>query len=82
MEKLISTQERELLQKKFLPGSRVELIQLDDPYCKDLLPGAKGTVNFVDAVGTIHVTWDCGSSLGVVYGVDQCRLIEDNTKRW
>lgn len=32
----------------------------------------------VDSIGTIHVSWDCGSSLGVAYGVDQCRkVVED-----
>ena len=42
---------------------------MDDPYTR-LTPGLKGTVLSVDDIGTIHVAWDNGSSLGVVYGVD------------
>ena len=29
-----------------------------------------GTVVFVDDIGTIHIKWDCGSTLGIVYGED------------
>lgn len=29
----------------------------------------------VDDIGTIHVRWDCGSSLGVVYPEDKCEII-------
>ena len=39
----------------------------------------KGTrvelITGVDDIGTIHVSWDCGSSLGVAYGEDSCRKI-------
>ena len=58
-------------------GCRVELIRMDDPYRTDLVPGCKGTVKHVDDTGTIHVRWDIGSSLGVVYGEDACRVIEN-----
>ena len=56
-------------------GTRVELVQMDDPYNKDLQPGCKGTVDHIDSIGTIHVSWDCCSSLGVVFGKDLCRKI-------
>ncbi len=55
-------------------GCRVELVSMDDPYSK-LLPGAQGTVAFVDDTATVFVDWDCGSSLGVVYGVDHIRKL-------
>ena len=41
-----------------------------------LLSRTKGTVMFVDDIGTIHVHWDTGGSLGVVLGKDKCRVIE------
>lgn len=47
---------------------------MDDPYRTDLVSGCKGTVT---GVATIHVRWDIGSSLGVVYGEDACRRIEE-----
>ena len=33
-------------------------------------PGTCGVVEFVDDIGTIHVHWDNGSSLGVVRNED------------
>ena len=66
----------ERLRKDYPAGARVELICMDDPYNKKLYPGSKGTVRFVDDMGTIHVQWDCGSSLGVAYGEDNCRVME------
>jgi hypothetical protein len=53
----------------------VELTKMNDPYRTDLVPGCRGTVRFVDDMGTIHVSWDIGSSLGVVYGEDACKII-------
>lgn len=74
MRNVISTNELARLKKEFEPGVRVELLQMEDPYRK-LPTGSKGTVTGVDDIGTIHVQWDCGSSLGVAYGEDLCRVI-------
>ena len=60
----------------YTPGTRVVLVKMNDPYTK-LVPGTKGTVIGVDDIGTIHVNWDSGSSLGVAYGEDSCRRIEE-----
>lgn len=62
----------ERLQREFPPGTRVELIEMNDPYTH-ILPGELGTVIGVDDIGTIHVNWDCGSCLGIAYGEDRCR---------
>ncbi len=63
-----------MLREKYPKGTRVELVHMDDPYTK-LTPGDKGTVNHVDDMGTIHISWDCGSTLGAVYGEDFIRKI-------
>ena len=63
------------LRDMYPPGTRVELDHMDDPYNRKLSPGNRGTVVAVDDVGTIHVVWDCGSSLGVCYGEDACHVI-------
>lgn len=59
---------------KVRPGCRIRL--LDD---SDMEPGLKagmeGEVVLVDALGTIHVTWDNGSCLGLIPGVDSYRVI-------
>lgn len=63
------------LRSHYSKGSRVKLIRMNDPYCRDLKPGMMGTVTHVDDIGTIHVAWDCGSTLGVIYGVDSCTVV-------
>ena len=65
------------LKKQYPIGCRVELVQMNDPYSTKLKPGCRGTVIAVDDIGTIHVNWDCGSSLGVVYGEDVCRKVAE-----
>lgn len=68
----ISQEELEKLRKRYPVGSRVKLTKMKDPYRTDLVPGCKGTVTGVDDSGSIHVRWDCHSSLAVIYGVDAC----------
>jgi hypothetical protein len=48
---------------------------MNDPYTK-LRSGDKGIVSFVDDIGTVHVNWDCGSSLGVAFGEDEIKKID------
>jgi len=74
----ISKETVERLRKEYPVGCRVELTMMNDPYRTDLVPGCKGTVKHVDDMGTIHVKWDIGSSLGVVYGEDACKRISDS----
>ena len=62
------------IRKEYPVGTRVELVCM---YNERLSPGDRGTVTCVDDIATIHVKWDCGASLGVVYGEDQCRKITD-----
>ena len=64
----------ERLRKTYPEGTRVELVSMSDPYAK-LKPGDRGTVSFVDGIGTVFVRWDCGSGLGVAYGEDHIRKI-------
>ena len=64
------------LRECFPKGCRVELTHMNDPWNSRLHEGSLGTVIMVDDIGTIHVAWDCGSSLGVVYGEDSCRRVD------
>ena len=66
----------EKLRKEYPKGTRVELVHMDDPFTK-LVPGYKGIVSHVDDAGTIFVSWDCGSGLGVAYGEDEIKKIEE-----
>ncbi len=67
----------EAVRARYPKGTRVELVSMDDPYSK-LKPGDRGTVKFVDDTATVHVSWDRGSSLGVIYGEDEIRIVEGN----
>lgn len=62
------------VKKRYPQGTRIALVSMDDPY-SELQPGDRGTVLGVDDIGTIHVAWDCGSSLGIAYGEDRCRKL-------
>lgn len=53
---------------------RVRLIRCSDPYTR-LRPGTEGTVRMVDDLGTIHVQWDDGSTLGLVPGEDAWEVV-------
>lgn len=74
--KFIDKKTLEKLRHEYPRGTRVELVKMDDPFNTILHPGSQGTVVEVDDIGTIHVAWDCGSSLGVVYMEDVCRKID------
>ena len=43
-----------------------------DPY-RDMPAGLRGKVIHVDNTGTVHVSWENGSSLGAVHGFDRIR---------
>lgn len=63
----------EVLRRQYPVGTRVELVQMDDPQAPPI--GTKGTVLGVDDIGSIMVAWDSGGSLNVVCGEDICRKI-------
>ena len=59
---------------RYAPGARVELVSMGDPYAT-LKPGDRGTVRHVDSIGTVHIAWDCGSTLGAAFGADEIKLL-------
>ena len=73
--RVISKAALEGLRRRYKPGTRVELLQMDDVQAPPI--GTKGTVLGVDDIGSIMVAWDNGSSLNVVYGEDKCRKINE-----
>lgn len=55
-------------------GTRIELIYMNDQY-DSVPPGTRGTVEFVDDMGTVFPLWDNGRTLGVVPGEDSFRKL-------
>ena len=64
----------ELLRKQYPVGTRIELVRMNDEQAPPI--GTHGTVNGVDDLGSIMVSWDNGGSLSVVYGEDLCKKID------
>ena len=71
----ITPEELAALRRWYPRACRVKLLCMNDPHNLDLKAGAIDTVMHVDDIGMIHVAWDCGSTLGVVYGVDSCTVV-------
>lgn len=61
------------MRKQYPAGCQVELLKMDDVEAPPI--GTKGTVMGVDDTGSILVSWDNGSGLNVIYGVDSVRKI-------
>lgn len=71
--RMISKEALQALRERFPAGTRVELVQMDDPQAPPV--GTKGTVKGVDDIGSIIVAWDNGCGLSVAYGEDICRKV-------
>ena len=56
------------LKERYPKGTKVRLLGMEDIQAPPV--GTLGTVMFVDDIGTIHVRWENGSSLGLVWGED------------
>ena len=55
-------------------GTRLCLINMDDPYAP-VPAGTRGTVDLVDDIGQIHMSWDNGRTLALVPEVDSFRKL-------
>ena len=69
----------ESMREKYPPGTRVEVISLCNEE-EHLKPGMKGTVVGVDDQPALLVHWDNGSSLSLLIGQDQFRVIPEQDK--
>jgi len=55
-------------------GTRIELLSAMDDI-QGIDKGIKGTVIGVDDIGTIHMKWDNGRSLGLIPGEDSFKVL-------
>ncbi len=68
------TRQAEAIKEQYPKGTRVLLIQMgDDP--NPVPPNTRGTVDFVDDIGTVFVKFDNGRRLGMAYGEDHYRKL-------
>ena len=54
-------------------GTRVRLIQMDDYQAP--ISGTLGTINNIDDIGDLMVSWDDGSSLKLIVGIDDFEVV-------
>lgn len=66
----------ERMREQYPPGTRVEVVSLCNEE-EHLKPGMKGTVVGVDDQPALLVHWDNGSSLSLLIGQDQFRVIPE-----
>lgn len=71
----VSKERIEHLRKVYPAGCLVELVSMEDVQAPPV--GTKGRVLGVDDMGSIMVSWETGSCLSVVCGVDRCRKISE-----
>lgn len=62
------------VKEQYLPGTRIRLIEMQDPYAP-VSPGTEGKVDFIDDAAQIHMTWSNGRSLALIPGVDHFTVI-------
>lgn len=65
----------ERIKSLFKNGTRIRLIKMLDN--EEVAPGTIGTVVHVDDMGTIHMKWDNGRTLGLIDGVDLFEVIDN-----
>ena len=74
MEKQITQEQLEKLRSRFPTGAKVRLVRMDDTQAPPT--GTVGEVLSVDDIGTVHVQWSTGSTLGAVYGEDKIEVLD------
>lgn len=60
------------IKKEYKVGTIIEIIAMEG---ENIPSGTKGSVQHVDDIGTIHMSWNNGSSLGLVENVDTFKII-------
>jgi hypothetical protein len=58
-----------------LVGKRVRLNYSSDPFTK-LSKGDEGVITDIDDLGTFHIKWDSGSTLGLIRSEDDWTVLE------
>ena len=62
------------LRELYPVGTRIRLNSMSDPFAP-VPPGTEGEVRLIDGMGTMHMKWDNGRTLGVVPGEDSFTVL-------
>lgn len=42
---------------------------------EDMVKGLRGTIDFVDDIGQLHIKWENGRTLALIVGVDKFKVV-------
>ena len=73
IETKLTQEEIQRIKDIYIKGTKIYLIKMRDKYAPP--PKTIGTVEFVDDIGQIHCNWNNGSSLALVVGIDQFKVL-------
>mgnify|MGYP000569730970 FL=1 len=71
---MISKEKLDFIKNRYPIGTRIKLDYMDDSYA--VPSGTLGTIDYIDDEGQIGVSWDNGSSLSLLYGVDKFEVVD------
>lgn len=67
-------EEIEYIKQKYTIGTKVKLIKMYD-LLSTIPTGTEGKIRSIDDIGTLHISWENGSSLGLIIGTDEFEVI-------
>ena len=73
--KVFSSDEVQAIKEKYVSGTKIKLLEpmKDEKYSVEV--GTLGIVDYVDDIGTIHMNWESGGSLGLIPEVDSFEIV-------
>ena len=75
MVRALTKAEKMILKEMYPAGSRVMLEEIVSDPESGLKPGDLGTVLRLDNAGGLHIVWDQGKILALIYGEDCCKCL-------
>lgn len=67
--------EAKMYKERYPKGTRIELLSMNDSQA--VPPGTRGTVDYVDDLGSIHMKWDNGRTLAICPQEDNFRKLTE-----
>ena len=67
-------EEIKYIREKYVAGTKIELVKMYD-LINPVPQGTTGIVQYVDDIGTVHVNWENGSTLGLSVGIDEFKIL-------
>ncbi|WP_296874589.1 DUF4314 domain-containing protein [uncultured Methanobrevibacter sp.] len=67
--------DKKMIETKYPVGTTVELVSMNDPQAPPV--GTRGVIYHIDDIGQIHVKWENGSGLALIYGEDDFKIVNE-----